>query len=186
MKKSFPFMLLGVLLASVFPLFTVRGQQSQPDDEISIKLKAATDGRTYNIEQMRGNVVVISFGATWCQPCADELRVLEQLRKEYEGKPVKFLWVSIEREDEVSDGDLRNFAKRLKLTFPVLRDPTKFTFAQFSDIVRIPLVTIFDKEGHLVVKQRGMSAPAEYKTMIRSRVDKFLAAAAGSSSMKME
>jgi thiol-disulfide isomerase/thioredoxin len=179
MKNLFPCMLLLVLLLGGASLFPARAQQAQlPEpDEISINLKAATDGRMYNLSQMRGNVVIVSFGATWCIPCADELRVLEQLRKEYEGKPVKFLWVSVEREDEASDGELRSYAKKLKLSFPVLRDPTKFTFAQFADRVRLPLVTIFNKEGRLVVKQTGMTTPQEYKTMIRSRVDKFLAAA---------
>jgi thiol-disulfide isomerase/thioredoxin len=186
MKNRFPFLLLVVLLFSAAFLQPLRAQQQvEQTEEISIHLKG-TDGKMYDIAQMRGSVVVVSFGATWCQPCADELRVLEQLRKEYEGKPVKFLWVSIEREDEVSDGDLRSYAKKLKLTFPVLRDPTKFTFAQFSDIVRIPLVTIFDKEGRLVVRQRGMSAPNEYKTMIRSRVDKFLAIASSAGAVKSE
>jgi peroxiredoxin len=178
MKKLFPFMLLVVLLLSGAFLLPppARAQQMQEpeEDEVSINLKA-TDGRMYDLAEMRGNVVVVSFGATWCQPCAEELRALEQLRKEYEDKPVRFLWVSVESEDQVSDGDLRSFAKKLKLSFPVLRDPTKFTFAQFADRVRLPLVTIFDKEGKLVVKHTGMSKPEEYKTMLRSRVDKFLA-----------
>lgn len=179
MKKMFPLALLLFVILSCVYLQPARAQttQSSEADEISINLRS-TDGRMYNLEQMRGNVVLVSFGATWCQPCADELRILEQLQKEYEDKPVKFLWVSIEGQDEVSDGDLRKYAKKLKLSFPVLRDPTKFTFAQFSDVVRIPLVAIFNKDGALVVKQRGMAAPEEYKTFIRQRLDKFLSPAA--------
>ena len=182
MKNLIPLMLLIVVLLSGASLLssssTARAQQAQgsEEDEFDINLKA-TDGKMYDLAEMRGNVVIVSFGATWCQPCAEELRVLEQLRQEYQSKPVRFLWVSVEREDEVSDGDLRNYAKRLKLSFPVLRDPTKFTFAQFSDRVRLPMVTIFDKEGKLVVKQTGMATPEEYKKLIRSRVDKFLAIA---------
>jgi hypothetical protein len=52
--------------------------------------------------------------------------------------------------------------------------------------VRIPLVTIFNKEGKLVVKQTGMSTPEEYKTTIRSRLDKFLAPSATASSTEMK
>src|ERR1044072_3852595 len=122
MKKLFPFALLvALLLSGAFAVSPLRAQQMQGEDEITVNLKGA-DGKSYDLAQMRGNVVIVSFGATWCQPCADELRILEQLRKEYEGKPVKFLWVSIEREDEVSDGALRGYAKKLKLSFPVLRD----------------------------------------------------------------
>ena len=109
MKKLFPFMLVAALLiCSVtllpHPARAQQAQQSSDEDEISINLKA-TDGRMYDLAKMRGNVVVVSFGATWCQPCAEELRALEQLRKEFEGKPVRFMWVSVEREEEASDGD---------------------------------------------------------------------------------
>jgi thiol-disulfide isomerase/thioredoxin len=185
MKRLFPFLLFVVMWSCGSLSAPASAQALEQDDEINIKLKG-TDGKTHDLAQLRGNVVVVSFGATWCQPCAEELRVLEQLHKEYEDKPVKFFWVSLEKEDEVSDGDLRSYAKRLKLSFPVLRDPTKFTFAQFTDRVRIPLVTIFNKEGKLVVKQTGMSTPEEYKTTIRSRLDKFLAPSTTASSTEMK
>jgi thiol-disulfide isomerase/thioredoxin len=171
MKKLFPFLLFIMLLSASASLPSAQQMQ---EDEISISLKG-TDGRVYDISKMRGNVLLVSFGATWCQPCKEELRALEQLKQEYTDKPVRFLWVDIESPEDVSDGQLRNFAKSLKLTFPVLRDPTKFTFAQFTDTVRIPMVTIFNKEGRLVVRQTGMAAPEEYKTFIRARLNKFLA-----------
>jgi thiol-disulfide isomerase/thioredoxin len=41
------------------------------------------DGKTYDLAQMRGNVVLVSFGATWCAPCVEELRALEELKNEY-------------------------------------------------------------------------------------------------------
>src|SRR6266536_1558074 len=63
--------------------------------EPTIKLQAI-DGQTYDVAEMRGNVVLVSFGATWCTPCSTELRALEELLVEYRDKPVKFFWVSIE------------------------------------------------------------------------------------------
>jgi thiol-disulfide isomerase/thioredoxin len=181
MKKVFSFSLFISLSLCGSLLTAALAQQAGAEDEITINLRGV-DGKMYDIASMRGNVLLVSFGATWCVPCADELRILEQLQKEYEGKPVKFMWVSLEGEDEVSDKQLKNFAKKLKLTFPVLRDPTKFTFAQFADTVRIPLVTIFNKEGRLVVRQTGMETPEKYKTAIRQRIDKFLAASASANS----
>jgi hypothetical protein len=72
---------------------------------------------------------------------------------------------------------LRNYAKANKFTFPILRDPTKLTFAQFSTRVRLPLVLLYDKQGALVARHFGMaSSPEEYKTKWRARFDKLLAA----------
>src|SRR5687767_6461269 len=119
-----------------------------PEEPLGFSLRGA-DGRTYDIAKMRGQVVLISFGATWCQPCKEELKALEQLKKEYKDQPVRFLWVSIESEEDVSNGGLRDYAKQVKFTFPVLRDPDKRTFSRFSQKLRLPTIIFFDREGRL-------------------------------------
>ncbi len=179
--KTLWFLIAAAVCVPFFSTHALAQQQRSEQDEMpaTIALKGV-DGKTYDLAQMHGDVVLVSFGATWCSPCAAELRALEELKKEYKNKPVKFLWISIESPTEVSDKDLRDYAKATKFTFPVLRDPTKFTYAQFSTRVRIPLVLLYDKEGNLVARQFGMNAsPEEYKTHLRARFDKLLAAQAG-------
>jgi thiol-disulfide isomerase/thioredoxin len=125
---------------------------------------------------MRGQVLLVSFGATWCGPCKDELRALEQLKDEYKAKPVKFFWVSIEPEDQVSDGTLKSFARSIKFTFPILRDESRWTYSQFSTRSRIPLVVFFDKQGRFVAPAHaGMTTPDKYKQMVRGMLDRLLA-----------
>ena len=176
MKRLFPLLMFACFACAWLSVASAQqAQEVSEEDEITIRLKGV-DGKTYDISQMRGSVVLVSFGATWCQPCAKELRALEELKDEYRDKPVKFLWIDIQGENEISDGKLRDFAKSLGLTFPVLRDPTKFTFGQFTERVRIPLVVFFDKAGNFVApKHVGMSTPEEYKTRMRSRLDQLLA-----------
>ena len=69
------------------------------------------DGKFYDTSEMSGDVLVVSFGATWCVPCTWELVAIEELKVEYAGKPVKFLWVSIENPKSVSNNLLRHYAK---------------------------------------------------------------------------
>src|ERR1700730_7325255 len=69
-------------------------QSSAQAPEPSIKLQGI-DGKTYNLADLHGNVLLVSFGATWCTPCTAELRALEELTVEYRDKPVKFFWVTI-------------------------------------------------------------------------------------------
>lgn len=146
------------------------------DVQFSIKLKGV-DGKTYDVASMRGEVVLVSFGATWCKPCVWELEALEDLKKEYAGRGVRFLWVSIENDDQTSNEHLRDYAKSLKMTIPVLRDPEKTAYMQFSERVRLPMVVFFDREGKFVApKHTGMSSQAEeYKKLIRARLDALLA-----------
>ena len=154
-----------------------------PDDEETAKAPAvrlkALDGKTYDTASMPGEVVVASFGATWCAPCVWELKAIEELMEEYRAKPVRFLWISIEDERQAPDSRLKKFAKQYRLTLPVLRDDGA-TFAQFTTNRRIPLVVFFDARGRFDAPvHRGMaSEPIQYKQMVRRRVDALLLAAA--------
>jgi len=134
------------------------------------------DGQTHDVSALRGDVVLVSFGATWCTPCSTELQALEELKSEFAGKPVKFFWVSIESSD-VSDASLKRYAKERRITFPVLRDPQKVVYLQFSPRVRLPLIVFLGKDGQLDAPvQFGMRSPIDsYKADVRARLRKLLA-----------
>lgn len=175
---------LLILLCGALPITTSR---ADANDQVSIKLKGV-DGKTYDVAAMRGEVVLVSFGATWCKPCAWELEALEELKKEYAGRGVKFLWVSIENDVQISNEHLRDYAKSLKMTIPVLRDPEKTAFAQFSERVRLPMVVFFDREGKFAApKHTGMTSQAEdYKKIIRNRLDALLRSKEGAGSVLVQ
>lgn len=172
-QKFFPGLCLFIFLCGMLPV--VAPSSADANDQVSIKLQGV-DGKTYDVAAMRGQVVLVSFGATWCKPCAWELEALEELKTEYAGQDVKFLWVSIENDDQTSNALLRDYAKSLKMTIPVLRDPEKTAFAQFSERVRLPMVVFFDREGKFAApKHTGMTSQAEdYKKIMRSRLDALL------------
>ena len=142
----------------------------------SMKLQGL-DGRVYDLTDLHGNVVLVSFGATWCAPCSTELRTLEELLVEYRSKPVKFYWVSIESPDQVTNGVLKRYAKERNVSFPVLRDTAKMVFSQFSPRVRLPMIVLLSKDGRVDVPvQFGMRSPPDaYKADIRARLNKLLA-----------
>jgi thiol-disulfide isomerase/thioredoxin len=171
MRKLF---FLTFLLACTLVSARAQSVASQSVDA-SLRLRGM-DGKTYDLANMRGQVVLVSFGATWCEPCKEELKALEQLKKEYKDKPVTFLWVDIESEEEVSNSGLKDYAKKLKLSFPVLRDPDRSTFARFSQRLRLPTILFFDKQGRLSTPNHvGMATPSLYLSTMRGRLDKLLA-----------
>lgn len=177
MKRIFSltFLCASLLFAAASALAQApAGPLVPPADSSDLKLRGA-DGKTYDISSMRGQVVLVSFGATWCLPCKEELKALEQLKKEYKDKPVRFVWISIEGEDEVSDGGLRDYAKGLKLSFPVLRDPDRTIFARYSPRLRMPTVLFFDRDGKLSLPNHvGMADAPLYMATMRKRLDKLL------------
>jgi peroxiredoxin len=140
------------------------------------------DGRVYDMNELRGSVVLVSFGATWCAPCSTELRALEELLAEYRNQPVKFYWVSIESPDQVTNSALKRYAKERNVSFPVLRDTAKMVFSQFSPRVRLPMIVLLAKDGRVDAPvQFGMRSPADaYKADMRARLNKLLASPADS------
>ena len=167
---------IGLLCVANHP---ASGQVKTMAAEPTMKLQGL-DGKVYDMADQRGNVVLVSFGATWCAPCTTELRALEELLTEYRDKPVKFFWVSVERPEEVSNGALRRYAKDRKVSFPVLRDTAKIVFLQFSPRVRLPMIVLLGKDGKVDgPAQFGMRSPAEaYKADVRARLNRLLRAGA--------
>ena len=169
-------MLFSVLALSALLLPSAVALPHLQPARTTIKLQSL-DGQTYDVASMRGSVVLVSFGATWCTPCITELRALEELKREYTGKPVKFFWVSIESEDALTNAKLQRYVKERHLSFPVLRDPQKAAYLQFTTRVRLPTIVFLNKAGELDQPvQFGMRSPADsYKSDIRARLDKLLA-----------
>lgn len=163
-----------VLATAVSP---ARGQENAASRKPTFKL-LDLEGRMNDLGDLRGNVVLISFGATWCTPCTTELRALGEVFKEYTGKPVKFFWVSIESPEQITNAGLRRYARERKVSFPVLRDSSQAVFMQFTPKVRLPLIVMLAKDGRVDQPvQFGMRSPADaYKSEIRARLNKLLAA----------
>src|SRR6266566_6591219 len=165
-----------LMIAFLIALGSVASAQLKaPPADPKMKLQGL-DGRVYDLADLRGSVVLVSFGATWCAPCTTELHALEELLAEFREKPVKFFWVSVERPEEVTNAGLKRYARERKLTFPVLRDTGKIVFLQFADRVRLPMIVLLNKDGRVDAPvQLGMNSQAEsYKADLRARLNRLL------------
>jgi thiol-disulfide isomerase/thioredoxin len=79
------------------------------------------DARGYQklLEQYRGKPLLVTFWATWCEPCRDEYPMLNELAKQYAPQGLKVVGVSMD-----DDGDMilmRRFIARYKPVFPNYR-----------------------------------------------------------------
>src|SRR5882724_6677928 len=81
------------------------------------------DGQTITSESLRGEVVVLAFGASWLPLSKAQLQGIRKLADEYSDRGVVVYWVSTESADPksknfASDEQLRAFAQKygLKVT----------------------------------------------------------------------
>jgi peroxiredoxin len=111
--------------------------------------------REKSLSDYRGNVVMINIWATWCQPCVVEMPSIEQLHQSYAPKGLKIIAVSVD--DPGTDEQIRQFVKRLGLTFEILHDQG----GQAGDVSRLynadryPETVIIGRDGIIRKKVSG-------------------------------
>src|ERR1700738_1095172 len=110
---------LLLCLSGVALAIAVAGPQS-PKQPAAQDLKMI-DAQGYQelVEQYRGKPLLVTFWATWCEPCRDEYPMLNELAKEYAPKGLSVVGVNLDE-----DGDLilmRRFIARYKPVFPNYR-----------------------------------------------------------------
>jgi peroxiredoxin len=86
---------------------------------------ATLDGRRAALADYRDKLVIVNFWATWCVPCTDEMPALEGLWKDYGGRGLVVLGVSVDRGGPRAL--IEPYVRNLKLTFPILLDPDSKT-----------------------------------------------------------
>lgn len=53
------------------------------------------DGKRITAADLRGNILVLDFWATWCAPCIKEIPIFNQLQEKYAAKRVKVIGVTM-------------------------------------------------------------------------------------------
>lgn len=139
--------LLALLLAIVMGSSLALAQKGPV--EFSLR---SVDGQTITSSSLRGEVVVLAFGASWLPLSKTQLQGVRKLADEYSNRGVVVYWVSTESEDSksknfASDDQLRAFAQKYGLKVTVLRDPDGAVSKRFG-IDQLPSVVIIDKEGN--------------------------------------
>jgi peroxiredoxin len=78
------------------------------------------DGGVGTLGDHRARLVLVNFWATWCTPCTAEMPTLEALWREYRGRGLVVLAVSVDR--DAPRALLEPYVARLGLSFPILLD----------------------------------------------------------------
>ncbi len=139
----------------------------------------SVDGQTITAESLRGEVVVLAFGASWLPLSRTQLQGLRKLADEYSARGVVVYFVSTESEDPksknyASDQQLRAFAQKFGLKVTVLRDPDG-QISKKLGIDQLPSIIILDKQGNVVDEPiRGLDPQGNLAGQLASRLDKIL------------
>ena len=116
---------------------------------------ATDDGPMRTLEDYRGNVILLNFWATWCEPCKVEMPSMEALHRDFAPHGLRVVAVSEDNPAQVSPADLRAYAEDLGLTFDILRD-TSLAMTKSYQIVGYPTTFVIARDG--TVRRRWTGA----------------------------
>jgi cytochrome c biogenesis protein CcmG/thiol:disulfide interchange protein DsbE len=117
---------------------------------------AGIDGKPLTLSKLRGRVVVLTFFASWCNPCEQDMPILERAQHD-EGNRIAVVGVNYEDFPK----DTRDFVRRLGVTFPTLvEDSTDNPVAARYDVHAMPDTVFIDARG--VVRDRLFGPTSEH------------------------
>ncbi|HTD96722.1 MAG TPA: TlpA disulfide reductase family protein [Edaphobacter sp.] len=153
---------LSRLCATLLLCLLVSASQAKRVPNLELK---DLSGNKQKLASLQGSIAVISFWATWCTPCRDELPRLSKLAEAYKPSGVRFLAISI---DEPKDrAKVAPYIAQQKLTMDVWvgGDTDMLDRVGLGNIV--PGTLIIDQQGEVVGRIMGEAREED----VKSRVD---------------
>ena len=152
--------LLSLLLAGN----AAASKLNHPAPDFTLKSRS---GENIKLSELRGQVVMLNFWASWCAPCRQEMPLLEKLYQRYEPMGFTLLGINVE---ENSDDALR-WLKNLDISFPILLD-TKNTTSELYSVMAMPTTLIIDRDGKVRFLHRGYvpGVEEEYQQQVRTLI----------------
>jgi peroxiredoxin len=150
----------GALFAGVAP----HAAQDSPAPDFTLKSRS---GENIKLSELRGQVVLINFWASWCGPCRQEMPLLDQMYQQYSPLGFTLLGVNVEQDPQEAERMLKD----TPVSFPILYDAEN-QVTKLYDVVAMPSTVIVDRDGNVRYVHKGYKPgyEAEYQTQVRSLV----------------
>lgn len=125
------------------------------------------DGSNVRLEDLRGQVVMLNFWASWCGPCRQEMPLMDEIYKKYEKFGFTILAVNVD--EDSADAD--RFLDAVPVTFPILYD-NESRISELYNVDTMPTTIMVDREGNARFLHRGYKPG--YEDDYRKQVKKLI------------
>lgn len=133
------------------------------------------DGRTVRLSELRGQVVILDFWATWCGPCRMALPHLQDIHDRFGDKGVTIVAVAM---DDGGERVVRPFVAKQGLRFPVVLPDDKVV-KDFGPVRGLPTTVLIGPDGKIHKRYLGYQPPATLLKDIADLKPELAAEAAG-------
>lgn len=124
-------------------------------------------GEQVSLAELKGQVVMINFWATWCAPCRQEMPHLEALYQRY--SPLGFTLLGVNVEDDPKGAEA--WLAETPVSFPILFD-SENRVTKLYDVVAMPSTVLVDRAGNMRFVHHGYKPGYEndYQNQIRALI----------------
>ena len=104
----------------------------------------SNNGKNMKLSELRGDVVMINFWASWCGPCRQEMPLLDKMHDRYKDLGFTLLGVNVEEEPDRAKAMLND----IPVKFPILFD-TQNKVSQQYNLIAMPSTVFVDRDGNI-------------------------------------
>lgn len=125
----------------------------------------SSTGSKLGLSELKGQVVMINFWASWCGPCKEEMPLLEQMYRKY--KPMGFTLLGVNVEPDPSKAQA--LLQKTPVSFPILFD-RQSQVSKLYNVTNMPSSVLIDRAGNVRYLHHGYKAGDEnaYLDQIRA------------------
>ena len=156
---------LLILLASIWILAPVNAASIQGKAP-NFTLKS-NSGKNVKLSELRGQVILLNFWASWCGPCRQEMPLLEKLHQRYSPLGFTVLGVNVEEDPRKA----KTLLKDISVSFPILFDTTNKVSKQYK-VSAMPSTIMIDRDGNMRYLHKGYKPGDEtqYKKWVKKLI----------------
>ena len=154
--------LITLISAAIFAFPAIAGELAGQAPDFTLQSR---EGGQVSLSELRGDVVMINFWATWCGPCRAEMPHLEALHQRYSDLGFTLLGVNVEEDSRLSD----QFLEETPVSFDILFDPQNGV-SELYDVIAMPSTVLVDRQGNMRFIHHGYKEgyENEYQTQVRA------------------
>jgi thiol-disulfide isomerase/thioredoxin len=130
------------------------------------------DGKSIGTRDLLGQVVIVTFWATWCEPCREEFPSLSRLAAAYRAKGLTVLGVSTDLASQLPG--VEKFLAAQNPPFPNYRKKSEGDDQDFIDAVDrawggdLPFTVLYGRDGRKAKALAGQQSYAQFEKEVQS------------------